>query len=202
MKVNNYKVKKCLAIITILFFIPKTYSSSDTNLKESFHCIRYFSYYEKKYKIPRDLLYAISIHETGKPHSYNLSIVWPWTFRIDGKAYYFNDGKTGLKIIKKQISKEIINIDIGCMQINFKYHNKNFKSIAHMINPKYNIEYAAQFLFSKYKKSGNWKQAVSQYHSHTVSLGNKYAEKIFNVHKNIRSYKKKFFEAYKKQNRN
>lgn len=199
MKIVNSEIKKWLTIIIVLFFIPKAYPASHTNIKQSLYCIRYFSYYEKKYRIPRDLLYAISIHEAGKPHSYNLSIVWPWSLHINGKAYYLKNGRSSLRFVKKQISRGITNIDIGCMQINFKYHSKNFKSISHMINPKYNIEYASKFLLSKYKKTRSWKKAVSQYHSHNVPLGSKYADKIFRIYKNMKSYKKKFKEALRKK---
>ena len=38
------------------------------------------------------------------------------------------------------------NIDIGCMQLNYRYHGRMFKNLNDMTDPEENIYYAGKFL--------------------------------------------------------
>ena len=98
-----------------------------------------------------------------------------------GGQIYFRDKQTATHYLSNIENK---NIDVGCMQINYFWHGKNFNKITDMLNPQINIMYAAKFLKEKFLKTGSWQYAIRQYHSN-----NREKNKI---------YFKKFLDNYKK----
>ena len=50
--------------------------------------------------------------------------------------------------VLKHFSKVIKILDVGCMQVNLKWHKHNFKKVNDMISPEPNVSYAASFLFN------------------------------------------------------
>ena len=56
-------------------------------------------------------------------------------------------------------------IDLGCMQINHRYHGAAFGSVAEMLDPHRNVEYAARFLASLHARHQTWSMAVARYHA-------------------------------------
>ena len=55
-------------------------------------------------------------------------ISWPWTINMGGKGKFFDNKDKALNYTKNFINKGKKNIDIGCMQINYMYHPKAFKT--------------------------------------------------------------------------
>ena len=51
------------------------------------------------------------------------------------------------------------------MQINHRYHGDRFSSVAEMLNPRKNVEYAAKFLSQLHAKHVTWTMAVARYHA-------------------------------------
>ena len=47
--------------------------------------------------------------------------------------------------LDKAIYSNEQNIDIGCMQLNYRYHGRMFKNLKDMIDPEENIYYAGDF---------------------------------------------------------
>ena len=64
------------------------------------------------------------------------------------------------------------------MQINVRWHGENFKSLRAMIDPRQNIEYAAEFLTNLKSTHGSWEKAIKYYHSSTPKLHVKYYAKV------------------------
>ena len=178
-------------VLIILSSYTKSFTLTKQELRKSLKYSKYFSYYERKYKIPKNLLYSISVHETGRPHSSNLKVSWPWTIHNAGKPYYFNTKLQAINFAKKLIKHKNENFDIGIMQINYKHHKNAFSSIQASFDPKTNIEYGAKFLSNKYKKYGSWQSAISHYHSATPLKGKEYLRKVTEIRKKIDSHRKK-----------
>ena len=165
------KLKLILYIFAIssFCFSPKA--------KENFDCRKLASLIEKKIKLPNKLLSSISLTETG--YSKNGTFApWPWTLNVNGKSEYFDTKKEMASHLHKKLSENITNIDIGCMQINYIYHSKNFRNIDDMINPQLNVEYAGKFLIKLFKKYKSWNKAISYYHSSDPKRMRKYLEKV------------------------
>ena len=176
--------KITLSIISLFLsnlIMAASANSGDFALRESSHCNRYFDIFEKKYEIPDNLLKAVSVTESGRWHrGENKALPWPWTINVAGKGYYYSSKKEAIKAVEDFKRKGRTSIDVGCMQINLKYHPEAFANLNQAFEPKYNIEYAAKFLANNYERTdGGWKEAVGDYHNKKSSLGRKYANRVY-----------------------
>ncbi len=124
---------------------------------------------EELNKIPSGLLLAIATVESGSE---------PYALNIQGKSVIGRNKTEVANLIHEALAKGITNIDVGVMQLNIRWHQENFGSIEEMLEPKKNIEYAASFLLTLYKKYGDWHKAVRFYHSSTAEYYRKYSRKI------------------------
>lgn len=179
-----------IAYIIFNIACSAAYAGIDREINESKKCSRIFSYFEKQYRLPKDILHSIALRESGKPHSkYNIGIVWPWTINVEGKGFYFNTKYEALKFTKAQIDAGKTSIDIGCMQINLKHHPRAFTSLHHAFSPTGNIHYAAKLLKSHYDKHGSWEKAIGNYHSATADKALDYHLKVSRISSGMAAYK-------------
>jgi len=51
------------------------------------------------------------------------------------------------------------------MQINVKYHGREFASLEAMLDPSKNVDYAGRFLKQLKSRFGSWSVAVARYHA-------------------------------------
>ncbi len=132
---------------------------------------------EKEYEIPKGLLQAISFVETGHTRDGDTS-AWPWTVNIAGKGHYFKSKSDAESFVSKKKKQGRASIDIGCFQINTKWHGDQFPSITTMFDPVNAANYAAKFLSTLQKETGDWDTAVKKYHSRNKEKGASYGQKI------------------------
>lgn len=116
--------------------------------------------------IPQQVLHAISLTETGRAHNGKLR-PWPWAINREGRGYWFPDRDQALAFARQSLAEGRKSFDVGCFQINYKYHGHNFPSVEAMFEPDVSADYAAQFLGSLYAEKGNWSAAAGAYHSRT-----------------------------------
>lgn len=62
---------------------------------------------------------------------------------------------------------DVRSVDIGLMQINWKFHGEHFDSMEELFDPATNLDYAARFLSLLLKQHGDLETAVAHYHSST-----------------------------------
>ena len=73
----------------------------------------------------------------------------------------------------------IRNIDVGCMQVNLKYHGKAFSSLDEAFEPEKNAAYSAQFLRQLYKRNKqDWTKTAMHYHSRNLRQGTNYKNRL------------------------
>jgi hypothetical protein len=145
-------------------------------------CERATAGQESAHRIPRKLLHAISIAETGRWDKIGQeNTAWPWTVTSSGKGSYFPTKHSAIRAVQKLKRQGVRNIDVGCMQINLKYHPKAFKSLNDAFDPESNTAYAAQFLVKLRQKQRSWMKAVKHYHSSTRALHNPYRAKVYKI---------------------
>jgi len=138
--------------------------------------------------IPSGLLLGIGKAESGRILKNNEMVIWPWTINHAGKSLFF-DNKIQMKsYLLKHTEKGDNNLDVGCMQINLKWHKQNFKDIKDMLAIEPNISYAASFLIQLKNKHGSWKKAIKHYHSSDPIKNKPYLNKVLSF---WLSYKKK-----------
>jgi len=154
--------------VSIIITLLATFSYSFP-VSASEECLIAIAKYEKLYSIPTGLLKAISKVESEHNH---LAL-------NDGlKQHHFKNTQEVLDRISylKDIGKT--NFDIGCMQINYYWHGKNFTSIEDMLEVNGNVRYAASIIHGLYKTHGSWQVAVRHYHSYEPKFYQVYSKKI------------------------
>jgi hypothetical protein len=195
--------------VIFFLFLSKAfvvYAKPDREMMESKKCSNIFSYFERKHNIPRNTLHSISLRETQKTHSkHKLGITWPWTVTVnpDGKGYHFRSKNEAVNFVRAQLALGKRSLDVGCMQINLKYHPNAFKSVEQAFTPRKNIAYGAKFLEEKYQQYGNWQQAIGAYHSGSIERSIMYYARVKKISDSMRSYKKKLadisYHSYKNE---
>ena len=168
-----------LIISFFLTYVPLIVSSNDIT-----ECHIYTEKYNKMYRLPNKLLTSISLVESGVIEG-NIVNPWPWALNVNGKSKYFDNKKDTLSFLKENLQKNR-NIDIGCMQINYKFHGHNFKNLDHILNPEENVKYAAEFLKKLFKRHKSWNEAISRYHSSEPSRKKRYLKKVRNFWDKLR----------------
>lgn len=186
-------ILRFFVFFSILASLPGAcFAARDSEMLESRKCISQFTHFEKRYNLPKDSLYSISLQETKKKHSkFNIAIVWPWTVNVEGVGYHFKTKTAAVNFTKGQIKQGKKSIDVGCMQVNLKYHPDAFKSINQAFSPRSNIAYASKLLKEKYNKHKNWNKAIGSYHSESADRGKKYSDNVRKIARNITSHKEK-----------
>lgn len=97
---------------------------------------------------------------------------------MEGKGVWFDTEDQARAYVFRHFKRGARSFDVGCFQINYKWHGTAFKSIDEMFDPLANARYAARFLAKLYQETGNWSDAAGSYHSRTPKYANKY-KKIF-----------------------
>lgn len=159
----------------------------NSDMKFSNQCILAIKKQEKEKSIPHNLLYSIALFESGTYNSDAKKIApWPWSVNISGKGYKFKTKIEAVKFVKDSIKNGHQSIDVGCMQVNLKYHPNAFKTIEQAFDPYLNVKYASQFLIEKFSQEGSWHKAVANYHSANPTLGSKYKNSVLNIAETIK----------------
>ncbi|QBF29695.1 tail length tape measure protein [Thalassococcus sp. S3] len=130
--------------------------------------------------VPVDVMRTITRVETGR--SRNEAVVpWPWTVNMEGEGRWFATEDEARAYVFRHFKNGARSFDVGCFQINYKWHHQAFRSIDEMFDPEINATYAAEFLRSLFVEFGDWSKAAGAYHSRTPVYARKYAKKFDQV---------------------
>ena len=129
---------------------------------------------------PLDVLLAITRVETGRGAGSNLR-PWPWTINQAGTGHWFDTASEAATAAETALNESSGNLDIGCFQLNHRWHGDNFASLDQMFDPLTNARYAAQFLSDLYREKGDWPAAIAAYHSRSEGPAAVYLAKIDTV---------------------
>ncbi|MCB1355956.1 MAG: lytic transglycosylase domain-containing protein [Maritimibacter sp.] len=127
--------------------------------------------------VPVSVLKAISLTETGRNRGGDVR-PWPWTVNMEGKGVWFDSREAALAYVYEHYKRGARSFDVGCFQINYKWHHENFASIEEMFDPSANARYAAAFLASLHAESGDWETAAGAFHSRTPEYADRYKAKF------------------------
>jgi len=137
--------------------------------------------------LPEGLLPAISRKESGYAPDGGARQGWPWALNEGGRSSYFDGREEAEAYLLKAVARGVRNIDVGCMQINYRWHSDSFASPAQMLDPETNVRYAAQFLSDLKERSRTWDGAVAKYHSSNNQRGSRYARDVMRIAAQINS---------------
>jgi tetratricopeptide (TPR) repeat protein len=97
---------------------------------------------------------------------------------VNGQGRYFNTKEEAVAETKKLMDEGARSIDVGCMQINLRYHPNAFRNLEDAFEPAINVAYGAQFLNSLHDLQGSWAKAVERYHSAEDGRREEYRDKV------------------------
>jgi soluble lytic murein transglycosylase-like protein len=123
-------------------------------------CEREMAAAAQKYAVPLGVLYAVGLTESGKRQS-----LQPFAMNIAGTAYYASGIDDALRRFDEGRAAGTSLIDVGCMQIDYRWHGDQFPSVAAMFDPHANVDYGARLLRRLYSQEGTWTLAVARYHA-------------------------------------
>ena len=114
----------------------------------------------REYEVPLSVLYAVGLTETGSRGALN-----PYEINVDGRSIASASLEQALDHVAKEQARGVKYIDIGCMQINRRWHARNFRSLREMFDAGANVRYAARFLKELKAREGSWTLAVARYNA-------------------------------------
>ena len=127
--------------------------------------------------VPLDVLRALALTETGRNLAGTLR-PWPWALNVQGDGRWLDDQAATLGMAQREIDRGVRNIDLGCFQINYRWHGEHFDSLAQMLDPTANALYAADFIESLHRETGSWVAAAGAYHSRTPAHAQRYRQRF------------------------
>ncbi len=172
-----------LALGTVLGAVTAGPAQSAQNPQETWSsCGQRTAAAERDTGMPNHLLTAVSKVESGRWHAKTGEIfAWPWTVTAGGEGRFLPSKDAAIAEVERLRAQGVTNIDVGCMQINLKYHPKAFDSLEQAFDPDRNVAYAIGFLRDLRDRWGSWTRAVGNYHSNTPTLSGRYRAKVFKM---------------------
>jgi hypothetical protein len=119
--------------------------------------------------VPFDTLLAISVVETGRELR-----PWPWTVNLGGEGHWLETAEDAEALVQDALNRGATNIDIGCFQLNYRWHAASFASLDAIFDPESNARYAAGLLAGHHARTGDWALAAAAYHSATPEHADRY----------------------------
>jgi len=120
---------------------------------------------EAQHGIPSGLLQSITRVEAGRKTVTGEFMPWAWTLNDAGEGLFFDSREAAMRHLEAAVSAPGHSVDVGCMQVNTKWHMGGFHELADMLDPVQNADYAAGFLLDLHEAHQSWDDAVKHYHS-------------------------------------
>lgn len=130
--------------------------------------------------VPLEVLLAITRTETGRAVHGRLS-PWPWTVNMEGAGKWFASRGEALDYVSRHQDRGARSFDIGCFQVNHRWHGHKFASVEQMFDPEANALYAAEFLRDLHGEMGGWSGAAGAYHSRTPKHAARYRARFDDI---------------------
>lgn len=182
------RIAKFLILLhgAVLIVLPETTRSSELPSRYATVCDQAAAIASRETGVPLDLMKAIARTESGitVQGSY---VPWPWTINVEGQGKRLRSLEDARIAFSQSHSSDVTNIDVGCFQVNHKWHGSEFASIDSMLDPADNARYAARFLKELHAEFGNWLKAAAAYHSRNEGLSDLYMARLIPILNQVRS---------------
>jgi hypothetical protein len=129
--------------------------------------------------LPPGLLGAIALVESGRrdPRTGRVE-PWPWSYNAAGEGRAAPTREAAVAEVAALLARGVSSIDVGCMQVNLAHHPAAFAGLDHAFDPEANLRYAIGFLRALHARTGNWADAIAQYHSGEAVRGLAYHRRV------------------------
>jgi hypothetical protein len=117
-------------------------------------------------KIPDSIFYAVALAESGRTlPADRVRRPWPWTLNVAGDGYYYSTRIEAWQALQKWMDQGKRSIDIGLMQVNWRYHRKRLGDPWQALDPYHNLRVGADILQDCYASERDWWASVGCYHA-------------------------------------
>ncbi|TPW26899.1 transglycosylase SLT domain-containing protein [Pararhizobium mangrovi] len=157
---RQFRAKTSLLAATLLAASISSAAAATIAAAPAGACERQILAAAQRYSVPAGILYSVGLAETGHKGSLH-----PFALNIAGKAVFAGSRSAALAEFEAARRAGTKLIDLGCMQINYHYHHEAFPSVAAMLDPARNVDYAARFLARLHRQHVSWTMAVARYHA-------------------------------------
>jgi hypothetical protein len=123
--------------------------------------------------VPLEVLRAITRTETGR-RLHGATRPWPWTVNMEGRGVWFASRTEAVAYAEAERARGARSFDMGCFQINYRWHGQHFASLDAMMDPLQSARYAARYLAALFAERGDWLSAAGRYHSATSAFAERY----------------------------
>lgn len=131
-------------------------------------------------EVPFDILRAITRVETGRSLDGFIS-AWPWAANASGDGAWFETEDAALRHVEIIIASGRHNLDVGCVQLNHRWHADDFSTLNEMIDPEANARYPARFPRRSHSEFGDGDAAVATHHSRTPACAARYQARFHDI---------------------
>ena len=115
--------------------------------------------------VPPGLLYAVALTESARRFPTAEVRPWPWSLNVNGKAEYHPNRKAAYRAIRRHLTAGRRSIDIGLMQLNWRWHRESLRDPWQALDPYHNLRLGAHLLRAHYRACGDWLTAAGRYHA-------------------------------------
>jgi hypothetical protein len=116
--------------------------------------------------IPEAIFYAVALAESGRiVESQAGRRPWPWTLNVGGKGYYYATRLEAWQALRDWLAQGKRSIDIGLMQVNWRYHQSRLGDPWQALDPYHNLRVGAEILQGCYANRQDWWDSVGCYHA-------------------------------------
>ncbi|MCB1354183.1 MAG: lytic transglycosylase domain-containing protein [Rhodobacteraceae bacterium] len=168
---NRRSSRLCKAIVIVCVsgvLIPQG-ARAETIDRDSALCERAVVEGARMTGVPQEILHAITLTETGRKQAGRMR-PWPWAINREGEGRWFRGRAEALAFARESLTAGRTSFDVGCFQINYRWHGQHFDSLEQMFDPIAGAVYAGMFLRDLHAETGNWSKAAGSYHSRTPDL--------------------------------
>lgn len=131
----------------------------------------------RAYDLPAGLLMAVALTETGRRVGGELT-PWPWSINAAGEGAWLEQRHAAIERTRELQASGTQSIDVGCMQVNLRWHQAAFDTLEAAFDPTTNVGYAARYLKELRGRSHDWLEAASRYHSADRRRADAYRERL------------------------
>ncbi len=165
-------LRSLLALAAMLLPVPAAATASAAGSTPAL-CLDAARAAAARHGIPAGMLHAITLVETQRKVG-GVSGPWPWTLNIDGQGYWYDTRAEALAHAEREVARGRFSVDLGCFQLNYRWHGENFNALDEMLEPTLAADYAARFLGQLFAETGDWMRAAGLYHSRTPVHARRY----------------------------
>ena len=119
-----------------------------------------------EYGIPCTLLYAIALVESGAgSNGKGMRRPWPWTLNVAGRGHFYPSRRAAWQALNRLIAHGERSIDIGLMQVNWRFHRDRLGNPWQALDPYHNLRVGAGILRDCFRRRHDWWASVGCYHA-------------------------------------